>query len=157
MDVFLTLSDAVLGVPYFRSADDPQSASYIDLNLTPERIDEVPQGAGVADPADMHGEELNAGKDEVTSYWKGRNETSCHGAHGHIEAQAIGRSPNGAHECGVRSRLHFAADVEGQLPHRSHNSVWASLENQPAEEFRVTVSVLFLETAPFRWSNPFSD
>jgi hypothetical protein len=25
---------------------------------------------------DMHGEELNAGKDEFTSYWKGRNESS---------------------------------------------------------------------------------
>lgn len=29
---------------------------------------------------DMHGEELNAGKDEFTSYWKGRDETSGHGA-----------------------------------------------------------------------------
>lgn len=29
---------------------------------------------------DMHGEALNAPKDEFTSYWKGRNETSAHGA-----------------------------------------------------------------------------
>lgn len=29
---------------------------------------------------DMHGEELNAGKDDFTSYWKGRNETTGHGA-----------------------------------------------------------------------------
>lgn len=29
---------------------------------------------------DMHGEALNAGKDEFTSYWKGRDETSGHGA-----------------------------------------------------------------------------
>lgn len=28
---------------------------------------------------DMHGEEINAGKDEFSSYWKGRNETSGHG------------------------------------------------------------------------------
>lgn len=29
---------------------------------------------------DMHGEELNAAKDEFTSYWKGRNETGGHGS-----------------------------------------------------------------------------
>jgi hypothetical protein len=29
---------------------------------------------------DMHGEALNAGKDEFTSYWKGRNEEAAHGA-----------------------------------------------------------------------------
>jgi hypothetical protein len=29
---------------------------------------------------DMHGEEMNAGKDEFTSYWKGRNEQAAHGA-----------------------------------------------------------------------------
>jgi hypothetical protein len=29
---------------------------------------------------DMHGEALNAGKDEFTSYWKGRNEDAAHGA-----------------------------------------------------------------------------
>jgi hypothetical protein len=29
---------------------------------------------------DMHGEELNAEKDEFTSYWKGRNEQHGHGA-----------------------------------------------------------------------------
>jgi hypothetical protein len=29
---------------------------------------------------DMHGEELNAANDEFTSYWKGRDETSGHGA-----------------------------------------------------------------------------
>lgn len=38
----------------------------------------VAEGGGVN--FDMHGEELNAGKDEFTSYWKGRNETSGHGA-----------------------------------------------------------------------------
>jgi hypothetical protein len=38
----------------------------------------VTEGGGVN--FDMHGEELNAGKDEFTSYWKGRNETSGHGA-----------------------------------------------------------------------------
>ncbi len=43
MDVFLTISDTVLGVPYFRSSDDANSASYIDLRLTPEKIDEVPE------------------------------------------------------------------------------------------------------------------
>jgi hypothetical protein len=29
---------------------------------------------------DMHGEETGAGKDEFTSYWKGRNEQAAHGA-----------------------------------------------------------------------------
>ena len=29
---------------------------------------------------DMHGEELGAGQDDFTSYWKGRGETSGHGA-----------------------------------------------------------------------------
>ena len=29
---------------------------------------------------DMHGEALNAGKDEFTSYWKGRDENAAHGA-----------------------------------------------------------------------------
>lgn len=43
MDVFLTISDTALGVPYFRSADNPHSASYIDLKLTPEKIAEVPE------------------------------------------------------------------------------------------------------------------
>jgi hypothetical protein len=38
----------------------------------------VAEGGGVN--FDMHGEELNAGKDEFTSFWKGRNETSGHGA-----------------------------------------------------------------------------
>jgi hypothetical protein len=38
----------------------------------------VAEGGGVN--FDMHGEELNAGKDEYTSYWKGRNETDGHGA-----------------------------------------------------------------------------
>lgn len=43
MDVFLTISDTALGVPYFRSPDDPHSVSYINLKLTPEKIDEVPE------------------------------------------------------------------------------------------------------------------
>jgi hypothetical protein len=36
------------------------------------------EGGGVS--FDMHGEALNAAKDEFTSYWKGRNESSGHGA-----------------------------------------------------------------------------
>lgn len=43
MDVFLTISDTALGVPYFRPPDDPRSASYVDLKLTPQKIDEVPE------------------------------------------------------------------------------------------------------------------
>lgn len=43
MDVFLTISDTALGVPYFRAPDDQDSASYIDLKLTPEKIDDVPE------------------------------------------------------------------------------------------------------------------
>jgi hypothetical protein len=36
------------------------------------------EGGGVN--FDMHGEALNAGKDEFTSYWKGRDESAGHGA-----------------------------------------------------------------------------
>jgi hypothetical protein len=36
------------------------------------------EGGGVS--FDMHGEALNAPKDEFTSYWKGRDESSGHGA-----------------------------------------------------------------------------
>ena len=36
------------------------------------------EGGGVS--FDMHGEALNAAKDEFTSFWKGRNESSGHGA-----------------------------------------------------------------------------
>ena len=43
MDVFLTISDTPLGVPYFRDPEDSRSASYIDLKLTPQKIDELPE------------------------------------------------------------------------------------------------------------------
>ena len=43
MNVFLTISEQPLGVPYVREADDPNSASYIDLKLMPEKVDDVPE------------------------------------------------------------------------------------------------------------------
>jgi hypothetical protein len=44
LDVFLTVSNRPLGIPYFREPEDTDSASYIDLKREPQKIEEIPEG-----------------------------------------------------------------------------------------------------------------
>jgi hypothetical protein len=73
-------------------SDSPVRNDEMSLTLAPGEGAEIKARMGVGDrfvftwtadgPVnfDMHGEELNAAKDEFTSYWKGRNEESGSGA-----------------------------------------------------------------------------
>jgi hypothetical protein len=43
LDVFLSVSQQPLGIPYYRDPQDSSSTSYIDLKLEPHRIQEIPE------------------------------------------------------------------------------------------------------------------
>jgi hypothetical protein len=73
--------------------DTPFRSDEMSLVLKPDEGAEIKALMAVGDPMvfswtaegggvnfDMHGEELNAAKDEYTSYWKGRDENSGNGA-----------------------------------------------------------------------------